>query len=78
LPALLGTARVGEWEGMGRRLRRFDSHPHLGLGRREKAAPRAAADCRRCWLGATAFEGFGEGEVAGEVRGATRSGTVYL
>jgi hypothetical protein len=61
LPALSGTTRVGEWGGMGRRLRRFDSHPHIGLRRREEAAPRAAADCRRCWLGVAAFEGSGSG-----------------
>jgi hypothetical protein len=51
--------RVG---GMGRRLRRFDSHPHIGLRRCEEAAPRAAADCRRCWLGVVAFEGSRERE----------------
>jgi hypothetical protein len=50
---------------MGRRPRRFDSHPHLGLGRRKEAAPRAAVVVR----GGGVRRLGGEGEVAGEVRG---------
>jgi hypothetical protein len=43
LPASRATAAAGRRGKMERATRGTDSHPHLGSGRREEAAPQAAA-----------------------------------
>jgi hypothetical protein len=44
LPASRAMATTGRWGKMEKTTRGIDSHPHLGSGRCEEAAPQAAAD----------------------------------